>query len=166
RAPRSFRQGAALDAALVAQPRSPADQPDEQHQLAERDHEEEFQRRHPAAVAVAGVVVLGLLGDVAYAIYAAPQRNKPASKARRLRRAGDGPRGGASGGASGPAAGGRFGAPGSGGGWAGAGARRGPRRPPTSPAGWAPSRGGVPAAGRRSSRPASASAAPTRGSTS
>ena len=91
RAPRSFRQGAALDAALVAQPRSPADQPDEQHQLAERDHEEEFQRRHPAAVAVAGVVVLGLLGDVAYAIYAAPQRNKPVSKARRLRRAGDGP---------------------------------------------------------------------------
>jgi len=36
---------------------------------------------------VAGVVVLGLLGDVAYAIYAAPQRNKPVSKARRLRRA-------------------------------------------------------------------------------
>jgi hypothetical protein len=44
-------------------------------------------RRHPAAVAVAGVVVLGLLGGVAYAIYAARQRNKPASKARRLRRA-------------------------------------------------------------------------------
>ena len=37
------------------------------------------------------MVVLGLLGDVAYAIYAAPQRNKPVSKARRLRRAGDGP---------------------------------------------------------------------------
>jgi len=43
---------------------------------------------------VAGVVVLGLLGDVAYAIYAAPQRNKPVScrrrssarSARRLRR--------------------------------------------------------------------------------
>jgi len=35
---------------------------------------------------VAGVVVLGLLGDVAYAIYAARQRNKPVSKARRLRR--------------------------------------------------------------------------------
>jgi hypothetical protein len=44
-------------------------------------------RRHPAAVAVAGVVVLGLLGGVAYAIYAARQRNKPVSKARRLRRA-------------------------------------------------------------------------------
>jgi len=35
---------------------------------------------------VAGVVVLGLLGDLAYAIYAARQRNKPVSKARRLRR--------------------------------------------------------------------------------
>jgi hypothetical protein len=44
-------------------------------------------RRHPRAVAVAGVVALGLLGGIAYAIYAARQRNKPISKAKRLRRA-------------------------------------------------------------------------------
>ena len=44
-------------------------------------------RRHPGAVVVAGVVVLGVLGGVAYAIYAARQRNKPVSKAKRLRRA-------------------------------------------------------------------------------
>jgi hypothetical protein len=36
---------------------------------------------------VAGVVVLGLVGGVAYSIYAARQRNRPVSKARRLRRA-------------------------------------------------------------------------------
>jgi hypothetical protein len=44
-------------------------------------------RRHPALVVVAGVVVLGLVGGVAYSIYAARQRNRPVSKARRLRRA-------------------------------------------------------------------------------
>jgi hypothetical protein len=41
--------------------------------------------RHPAAVAVAGGVVLLLLGGVAYAIWAARQREKPISKAKRLR---------------------------------------------------------------------------------
>jgi hypothetical protein len=44
-------------------------------------------RRHPAVVAIAGVVVLGLAGGVAYSIYAARKRNRPLSKARRLRRA-------------------------------------------------------------------------------
>jgi hypothetical protein len=44
-------------------------------------------RRHPAVLVVAGVVVLGLVGGVAYAVYAARQRNRPVSKAKRLRRA-------------------------------------------------------------------------------
>jgi hypothetical protein len=42
-------------------------------------------RRHPGAVAVAGGVVLLLLGGVAYAIWAAHQRERPVSKARRLK---------------------------------------------------------------------------------
>ena len=44
-------------------------------------------RRHPALVVVAGVVVLGVLGGVAYSIYAARQRNRPVPKAKRLKRA-------------------------------------------------------------------------------
>jgi hypothetical protein len=42
-------------------------------------------RRHPGAAAVAGGVVLLLLGGVAYAIWAARQREKPMSKAKRLK---------------------------------------------------------------------------------
>jgi hypothetical protein len=42
-------------------------------------------RRHPAVVAAAGGVVLLLLGGVAYAIWAARQRERPVSKAKRLR---------------------------------------------------------------------------------
>jgi hypothetical protein len=42
-------------------------------------------RRHPVAVAAAGGVVLLLLGGVAYAIWAAHQRDRPVSKARRLK---------------------------------------------------------------------------------
>jgi len=42
-------------------------------------------RRHPAVVGAAGGVVLLLLGGVAYAIWAAHQRERPMNKARRLR---------------------------------------------------------------------------------
>jgi hypothetical protein len=42
-------------------------------------------RRHPGAVAVAGGVVLLLLGGVAYAIWASRQRERPVNKAKRLR---------------------------------------------------------------------------------
>jgi hypothetical protein len=42
-------------------------------------------RRHPAAVAVAGGIVLLLLGGVGYAIWAARQRERPVNKAKRLR---------------------------------------------------------------------------------
>ena len=42
-------------------------------------------RRHPAVVAAASGVVLLLLGGVAYAIWAARQRERPVSKAKRLR---------------------------------------------------------------------------------
>jgi hypothetical protein len=44
-------------------------------------------RRHPMVAVAAGVTVLALLGGVAYAVYAARQRNKPVSKARRLKHA-------------------------------------------------------------------------------
>jgi len=42
-------------------------------------------RRHPGAVAVAGGVVLLLLGGVAYAIWAAQKRERPVNKAKRLK---------------------------------------------------------------------------------
>jgi hypothetical protein len=42
-------------------------------------------RRHPGAVAVAGGVVLLLLGGVAYAIWAAHKRERPVNKAKRLK---------------------------------------------------------------------------------
>jgi len=42
-------------------------------------------RRHPGAVAVAGGVVLLLLGGVAYAIWASRQRERPVNKAKRLK---------------------------------------------------------------------------------
>jgi hypothetical protein len=42
-------------------------------------------RRHPGAVAVAGGVVLLLLGGVAYAIWAARKRERPVNKAKRLK---------------------------------------------------------------------------------
>jgi hypothetical protein len=44
-------------------------------------------KRHPMVAVAAGVTVLALLGGVAYAVWAARQRNKPVSKARRLRHA-------------------------------------------------------------------------------
>jgi hypothetical protein len=44
-------------------------------------------RRHPMVAVAAGVTVLALVGGVAYAVWAARQRNKPVSKARRLRHA-------------------------------------------------------------------------------
>jgi hypothetical protein len=44
-------------------------------------------RRHPMVAVAAGVTVLALAGGVAYAIWAARQRNKPVSKARRLQHA-------------------------------------------------------------------------------
>ena len=44
-------------------------------------------RRHPMVAVAAGVTVLALVGGVAYAVYAARQRNKPVSKARRLKHA-------------------------------------------------------------------------------
>jgi len=44
-------------------------------------------RRHPMVTVAAGVTVLALLGGVAYAIWAARQRNKPVSKARRFKHA-------------------------------------------------------------------------------
>ena len=44
-------------------------------------------RRHPMVAVAAGVTVLALLGGVAYAVYAARERNKPVSKARRLKHA-------------------------------------------------------------------------------
>ena len=44
-------------------------------------------RRHPMVAVAAGVTVLALLGGVAYAVWASRQRNKPVSKARRLKHA-------------------------------------------------------------------------------
>lgn len=44
-------------------------------------------RRHPMVAAVAGITVLAVLGGVAYAVWAARQRQKPLSKAQRLREA-------------------------------------------------------------------------------
>jgi hypothetical protein len=44
-------------------------------------------RRHPMVAVAAGVTVLALVGGVAYAVWVARQRNKPVSKARRLRHA-------------------------------------------------------------------------------
>jgi hypothetical protein len=44
-------------------------------------------RRHPMVAVVAGVTVVALLGGVADAIYAARQRNRPVSKARRFKHA-------------------------------------------------------------------------------
>ncbi|HEX9573925.1 MAG TPA: hypothetical protein VF994_07495 [Myxococcales bacterium] len=44
-------------------------------------------RRHPMVAFAAGVTVLALVGGVAYAVWAARQRNKPVSKARRLKHA-------------------------------------------------------------------------------
>jgi len=43
--------------------------------------------RHPMVAVAAGVTVLALVGGVAYAVWAARQRNRPLSKARRLRHA-------------------------------------------------------------------------------
>ena len=42
-------------------------------------------RRHPGVVAAAGGVVLLVLGGVAYAIWAARERERPVSKAKRLK---------------------------------------------------------------------------------
>ncbi len=44
-------------------------------------------RRHPMVAVAAGVTVLALVGGVAYAVWASRQRNKPVSKARRLKHA-------------------------------------------------------------------------------
>ena len=44
-------------------------------------------KRHPLVVAAAGVALLAMAGGVAYAVWAARQRNKPMSKARRLKHA-------------------------------------------------------------------------------
>jgi hypothetical protein len=44
-------------------------------------------RRHPMVAVVAGVTVLAVVGGVAYAVWAARQRQKPLSKAGRLREA-------------------------------------------------------------------------------
>jgi hypothetical protein len=44
-------------------------------------------KRHPMVAVAAGVTVLALLGGVAYAVWAARERNKPVSKARRLKHA-------------------------------------------------------------------------------
>ena len=44
-------------------------------------------RRHPMVAVVAGATVLAIVGGVAYAIYASRQRQKPLSKAARLREA-------------------------------------------------------------------------------
>jgi len=44
-------------------------------------------RRHPLVAVAAGVTVLALVGGVAYAVWASRQRNKPVSKARRLKHA-------------------------------------------------------------------------------
>jgi hypothetical protein len=43
--------------------------------------------RHPMAAVAAGAVVLALAGGVAYAVWASRQRNRPISKARRLKHA-------------------------------------------------------------------------------
>ena len=64
------------------------------HSLAELDrrrHELTDVRlqvqRHPMIAIAAGVTVVAILGGVAYAIWAARQRRRPISKARRLREA-------------------------------------------------------------------------------
>jgi len=44
-------------------------------------------KRHPMVAVAAGVTVLALIGGVAYAVWAARQRNKPVSKARRFKHA-------------------------------------------------------------------------------
>jgi len=44
-------------------------------------------RRHPLVAVVAGATVVALLGGVAYAVWVSRQRNKPISKARRLKHA-------------------------------------------------------------------------------
>ena len=44
-------------------------------------------KRHPVVTAAAGVALLAIVGGVAYAVWAARQRNKPMSKARRLKHA-------------------------------------------------------------------------------
>jgi hypothetical protein len=44
-------------------------------------------RRHPWVAVGAGAVLLALAGGVAYAVWAARQRNKPVSKVRRLKHA-------------------------------------------------------------------------------
>jgi len=44
-------------------------------------------RRHPMVAVAAGVTVVALLGGVAYAVWASRQRNKPVSRARRLKHA-------------------------------------------------------------------------------
>jgi hypothetical protein len=44
-------------------------------------------KRHPMVTVAAGVTVLALFGGVAYAVWASRQRNKPMSKARRLKHA-------------------------------------------------------------------------------
>jgi len=44
-------------------------------------------KRHPMAAVAAGATLLAIVGGVAYAVWAARQRNKPMSKARRLKHA-------------------------------------------------------------------------------
>ena len=44
-------------------------------------------RRHPVVAAVAGAMVLGVVGGIVYAVWAAQQRNKTITKAQRLREA-------------------------------------------------------------------------------
>jgi hypothetical protein len=44
-------------------------------------------KRHPMVAVAAGLTVLALVGGVAYTVWAARQRNRPVSKARRLRHA-------------------------------------------------------------------------------
>jgi len=44
-------------------------------------------KRHPLVTAAAGVALLAICGGVAYAVWTARQRNKPMSKARRLKHA-------------------------------------------------------------------------------
>ncbi len=43
--------------------------------------------RHPMVAAAAGATLLAIVGGVAYAVWASRQRNKPISKARRLKHA-------------------------------------------------------------------------------